>query len=266
MLIKRILTALILVPLLLLAIFYLPIQGFVLLTGILCLQAAWEWTSLMKIDDVKLKLMYIILIALLGFGSLLISDIDIFTLAFCWWLMAFILILSYPKHLQPLYGNRLMQAFMGVMVIIPTFDALKFIRHMGIDTLLFLFILIWLADSAAYFVGRKWGTKRLAPIVSPGKSWQGFYAALITGLLFTVATLWYQQVPKHIWWAVIVVALCTVLFSIVGDLFESLIKRQAGVKDSGSLLPGHGGLLDRIDSLTAAAPIFALGMILVGLL
>jgi phosphatidate cytidylyltransferase len=155
---------------------------------------------------------------------------------------------------------------MGFLVLIPCWAALNYLRslHDGIYTLLFLFALIWGADSAAYFVGRKWGKHKLAPQVSPGKSWQGLCGALVCALFIAAIAGWLSETPIQLWWRGAVIAVVTVLFSVMGDLFESMIKRQAGVKDSGQLLPGHGGLLDRIDSLTAAAPIFVLVMMLGG--
>jgi phosphatidate cytidylyltransferase len=121
-------------------------------------------------------------------------------------------------------------------------------------------ILIWVADSGAYFVGRQWGKNKLAPRVSPGKTIEGLLGALAGGLIWGYAGMvWFE--PKSGW---LFVALCfvTVLFSVLGDLVESLFKRNAGVKDSGQLLPGHGGVLDRLDSLTSAAPVFVLGLML----
>jgi phosphatidate cytidylyltransferase len=125
---------------------------------------------------------------------------------------------------------------------------------------LFLLVLIWIADSGAYFAGRRWGRRKLAPLVSPGKTREGAYGALAGGLLWggVLAALYGVSVPQQ--GGLVLLCLLTVVASIVGDLYESLSKRERGVKDSGSLLPGHGGILDRIDSLTAAAPVFALGL------
>ena len=131
--------------------------------------------------------------------------------------------------------------------------------------LLFLFVLIWGADTAAYFSGKKWGKNKLAPLVSPGKSIQGAVGAMIFSILLTFLALWIGRDSFQGWFWATVLSIITVLFSIVGDLFESMLKRRVDLKDSGQLLPGHGGLLDRIDSLTAAAPIFALGALLLGM-
>ncbi len=125
--------------------------------------------------------------------------------------------------------------------------------------MLFLLVLIWIADSGAYFAGRRWGRVKLAPAVSPGKTREGVYGALAGAMLCALALAWMRP---EIGAALVTIPLCllTCLVSVAGDLFESLIKRQAGVKDSGTLLPGHGGVLDRIDSLTAAAPVFVFGL------
>jgi phosphatidate cytidylyltransferase len=139
-----------------------------------------------------------------------------------------------------------------------------FIQHEGRLALLFLFILIWGADSAAYFVGKKWGKHKLAPQVSPGKSIEGMMGALVFTILLAIITQLLCRIPLERWHWGILLSLLTVIFSIVGDLFESMLKRNAGIKDSGNILPGHGGLLDRIDSLTAAAPVFAFGSWVIG--
>jgi phosphatidate cytidylyltransferase len=132
----------------------------------------------------------------------------------------------------------------------------------GIAILLVLFALIWGADSGAYFVGKKWGKHKLLPQVSPGKTWEGLSGALGVTVIITFFSLFIFKVPYIRWPVALCLALITVLFSIVGDLFESMLKRRVGLKDSGHSLPGHGGILDRIDSLTAAAPIFASGLLI----
>jgi phosphatidate cytidylyltransferase len=126
-------------------------------------------------------------------------------------------------------------------------------------------VLVWIADTAAYFVGRAFGRHKLAPSISPGKTWAGVYGALACSAVIGLAGGWIAHAPPGLLAGVIVLALVTVVFSIVGDLFESLIKRHAGVKDSGALFPGHGGLFDRMDSIVAALPVFVLGKALLGL-
>jgi phosphatidate cytidylyltransferase len=120
--------------------------------------------------------------------------------------------------------------------------------------------LIAFADSGAYFGGRQWGKRKLAPAVSPGKTWEGVFSAFAASTLVALAAAWLFGLAGNLWPAFVVLSLVTVVFSILGDLTESMFKRQAGMKDSGTLLPGHGGVLDRIDSITAAAPVFVVGL------
>jgi phosphatidate cytidylyltransferase len=130
----------------------------------------------------------------------------------------------------------------------------------GVPLVLFLMGLVWIADSGAFFAGRRWGRHKLAPRISPKKTREGAYGALAATLVFAAITGLLLDMDVASWALFILISMVTVLFSIVGDLFESMVKRQHDVKDSGVLLPGHGGVLDRIDSMQAAAPIFLLGM------
>lgn len=135
----------------------------------------------------------------------------------------------------------------------------------GPERLLFLFVLIWTMDSLAYFAGRRWGRRRLSPQVSPGKTWEGFLGGLAGALLCTLAVMWTDWFAELPPWLLLALCLVTAAISVAGDLFESLLKRQQAMKDSGGLLPGHGGVLDRVDSLLAAAPVFLCGLSLVGM-
>ena len=141
----------------------------------------------------------------------------------------------------------------GFAVLVPA--GLAMVRLEPLVVLLVL-VLVWIADTAAYFVGRAWGRRRLAPAISPGKTWEGAAGGLIGALLYAIIIAFFTDLGA--WLALVATALLLGMVSIVGDLFESAVKRQAGVKDSGSLLPGHGGILDRIDSATAALPVAAL--------
>jgi phosphatidate cytidylyltransferase len=151
---------------------------------------------------------------------------------------------------------------MCFVVLVPLWTAILVLHDSGDEgpyILLFLLVLIWIADSGAYFTGMRWGKRKLAPIISPGKSWEGVLGGLFGALLCGVfLALYYQDKSGALW--LIPISLITVAMSVVGDLFESTLKRRMDVKDSGSLLPGHGGVLDRIDSLIAAAPVFVLGL------
>jgi phosphatidate cytidylyltransferase len=267
MLMKRILTAIILIPLILAGLFYLPPSWFCIVTGVISLGAAWEWSHLMELKSIAARLFYVVISAFVFSWILFIPVSAIFVAAFIWWLVACLMVLTYPRRSAWWSKTIIARGMMGLFVIAPCWAAINFMRNQndGIYALLFLLILICSADTAAYFTGRIWGKHKLAPLVSPGKTWEGFAGALIFSLLIVFVTLWLCSVPVSIWPWAILLSLVTVVFSIVGDLFESMIKRNAGVKDSGTILPGHGGLLDRIDSLTAAAPIFVFGGLMLGM-
>lgn len=267
---KRILTALVLIPIFLLLLFFLPPKAFFVLTGIIIVYAAWEWSLLMGIKQLKYRWIYpVIIFFLLVYSVYYFYMPGVLTVTFLWWLFASLLVCCYPK-LSKLWGKSIIiRGLMGIMVLVPSWMAINFIRNIydiGIYVLLFLFVLIWGADSGAYFVGKWCGKTKLAPDVSPGKTWQGLWGAFIVGLIITIAVLCWIKAPYKDWLPACAMATITVLFSIIGDLFESMLKRNEGLKDSGQLLPGHGGILDRIDSLTAAAPVFLFADLMQGIL
>jgi phosphatidate cytidylyltransferase len=154
-----------------------------------------------------------------------------------------------------------------LIVLIPTWLAVVALHESGEQgplLVMYLLSLIWVADSGAYFSGRAWGKRKLAPSVSPGKSWEGVGGGALLSLAYAVGAAQVLGLPGNQWPLFVVLSLVTVLFSVLGDLTESMFKRHAGIKDSGTLLPGHGGVLDRIDSVTAAAPVFVVGFWLGG--
>lgn len=270
MLKQRLITAIILIPLFVLCILKLSPKGFGLLTWFFVILGAWEWSSLMQIQGMFKRAIYPFLISFCAALSLYLTTDLVLCIALIGWVIAFILVLAYPR-LNSLWGSSLIvRSIMGLVVLIPTFRALNFIRdteifghNHGRYVLLFLFVLIWGADSGAYFAGKKFGKNKLAERVSPGKTWEGLSGALLTTIILAPGLYYLFPTPRPAMWALIVLSVITTLFSVLGDLFESMLKRNAGLKDSGYLIPGHGGLLDRIDSLTAAAPVFALGCLLV---
>lgn len=267
MLKQRIITALILIPLTLLVLFYMPPMAFCFLTAFITLGAAWEWSTLMEIKKPGWRWFYLLITALFFVSVLFIPVLYIFILASIWWCFALLLVVLYPRLSGCWSRHPFFRGVMGVLVLVPCWAAINYIRNQsdGVYALLFLFVLIWGADSAAYFTGKKWGTIKLAPTVSPGKSVQGLVGALVFSTLLALIILFLLQIPLQSWAWCLALSLVTVIFSVIGDLFESMLKRQAGLKDSGRLLPGHGGLLDRIDSLTAAAPIFVFGSLVLGM-
>jgi phosphatidate cytidylyltransferase len=154
-----------------------------------------------------------------------------------------------------------------VVVLLPTWTSLVALHARAPDGrwwLLFLLVLVWIADTAAFFVGRRWGRRRLASVVSPGKSWEGVLAGLAGGIAAGAVFGLYRDMQGVEMLVFLLICGGTVAASVVGDLMESMMKRSANLKDSGNLLPGHGGVLDRIDSLTAAAPVFLAGWLLMG--
>jgi phosphatidate cytidylyltransferase len=178
------------------------------------------------------------------------------------------LVSVYPRQ-QDLWRNISTRTLAGLLILVPAWTAVVYLQGLsdqGPAYVLFLLLLIWCADTAAYFGGRAWGKRKLLVNVSPGKTWEGAGSALVAvGVLSWVGAHILGVAAEQLS-VFIGLSLVTVLFSILGDLIESMYKRQAGLKDSGTLLPGHGGVLDRIDSLTAAAPIFVLGLLSSGIL
>ncbi|MFO8024949.1 phosphatidate cytidylyltransferase [Thiohalophilus sp.] len=274
MLKQRMITALILAPLLIWAIFSLPESGFVVLLLTVFSIAAWEWSRLSGLTQPGSRLFYVvILFVVMGVTGFAFAShpllIDILYLAIGGlWLLTLPGLFYYQHHEVKRSGFNLFKLLAGIGIILGPFVALLVLRHrepFGPQWVMYLLLLIWLADSAAYFAGRAFGRHKLLYNVSPGKSWEGVAGGLLGCLVLSVvAGWWFELSMTHYIWFV-AVSLVVVLFSVAGDLVESLFKRQAGMKDSGHILPGHGGILDRIDSLTAAAPVFASGLYLAGL-
>ncbi len=270
----RLLTALVLVPLVIWAVIALPQPWFAIALGAVLAIGAWEWAPLAGLHAPLSRSVYVLLVlALMGMTGVAMSAADwvlpaILALVVLWWLLALRLVMLYPAIGERGMGrsNRLMT---GVMVLVAPWAALVALSEIpdgGRYYLLFLILLMWVADSGAYFAGRRWGRRKLAPQVSPGKTWEGVWGALVGALLvsLSIGAYGFGMSPGYLG-RFVLLCMVTVIFSILGDLFESMYKRKAGVKDSSQLLPGHGGILDRLDSLTAAAPVFMLGLILMGL-
>ncbi len=265
----RVITAIVLMLAFLGTLFFATPPVFCVFTEIVVLWGAWEWTLLMGMKQLRPRLFYVLLLFVLMQGIFFISVPILvceyfFYLSFFFWLLMIPLIGLYPRAL--FWKNSFFcQAAMGLFVLLPCWFAVNFIRIVNMNgqyLLLYLFILVWSADISAYFIGKKWGRRLLAPQVSPGKTYLGVCAGILASLLITAVTLAWFKVPYSIWPYTLGLTLLTVVFSVVGDLFESMFKRSENLKDSGKLLPGHGGLLDRIDSLSAAAPVFTLGAII----
>lgn len=276
MLKERIITALIMVTLVAAGILYLPPLGLAIMFGVLVSVAAWEWSALAGLSSAAAKLGFTLLVAVLLVLVALHSQLfsaevlwsrvkDVLGLACLWWAIALLWVKGYPGS-APIWQSTPMRLLMGLLTLVPAWVALVYLRLQQEGEML-IFILIGLvtaADIGAYFSGRAWGKAKLAPAVSPGKSWAGFWGGMTatSGLGLLVWLL--ELADGFSLLAIMIIAMLTTLASVLGDLLESMVKRQQGVKDSGRILPGHGGMMDRLDSMTAAAPVFALCLMLVG--
>ncbi len=285
MLKQRIITALILAPAAISAIFYLPITYFATLLIAVIAIGAWEWARFMGITNTFQRLSYaaftVVLIALLWGGlpvdkswvthsSLQHQITSIFWLSVAWWIVAAFLIFCYPKSSTFWASNKLVIALFGWLTLVPTWLAFMVLRtnnytvdaFQGAQLLMYLFMLVWSADIGAYFVGKFMGKHKLMPNVSPGKTIEGFLGGVVCAAILTIIVGATLQWSIEAYTRALLVTLLISTVSVLGDLTESMFKRQVGVKDSGTILPGHGGILDRIDSLTATAPVFTLCYVL----
>lgn len=265
MLKQRIITASILAIFVVWAVIKLP--SLVLGAALLLVVAlgAWEWAALAAYRSLQQRLIYVA--AVLG-GCLLAWPFvesatfihGVLYLSAAVWLSALGWLFHYATHSAAQYPQWLI-ALSGALMLVPTWLAMLALHILSANYLLFLLLLIWGADIGAYFAGKRWGRHKLAATISPGKTWEGVGGAAASVLLLALLGAVSFKLPA-LWF----IALCLIVaaFSIVGDLFESMLKRHSGVKDSSALLPGHGGILDRIDSLTAAAPLFLLGLHWIG--
>lgn len=255
---QRIKTAIVLVIIVGVAMFAsrLPILFLPLLTvGVLI--ASHEWTKLMPKRKQPAQFIALTLIVTLVSIFIPATWVIWWVLSFGIWLMATKWVLVYPAQ-EKWYGRRLF--FMGVVILTASITAMYSLWQVSSWWLMYVFLLVWCADSGAYFVGRKLGKRKLAPNVSPNKSVEGLIGGLITAGLVGVGVGFGLKLDSMALIAFLGLSALTVLASVLGDLFESMLKRRAGIKDSGTILPGHGGVLDRIDSLLSATPVFALGV------
>lgn len=265
---QRAQTALILGPLVLAAVLWLPTPAFALALGLATLGAAWEWGQLAGLERQAQRQGYLVLLGALLLGLWLLRDLRPWVVGagVIWWLFQAARLLRVRTIAQSA-GLDPAVLGAGALVLAASWAALVDLHggaSGGPGLVLFLLLLVWTADSLAYFVGRRFGRTKLAPGISPGKTREGVYGALAGALFWGLVLGWLRSLGLA--GTLVAALLCgvTVAISVVGDLYESLLKRRRGVKDSSRLLPGHGGMLDRVDSLTAAAPIFAFGLALMG--
>jgi phosphatidate cytidylyltransferase len=267
MLKQRVMTAIVLLAIFVPSLLWLPQAAWAALMAVLTAAAAWEWGGLLGwAQRPRLRLgasALIVCLAMLGAGVLGKTDLPLvpvllFSSVLFWLLLA-------PLWLREQWKLQQAGAFPGLLlgaaVLLPTWLAISRLREIGAVPLLCMMAVVWIADIAAYFSGRAFGKHKLAPSVSPGKTWEGAIGAVLAVLAYGILLRqspvgeFFHAIPL---WALLPGLVVLTAVSIVGDLFESLLKRQAGIKDSSQLLPGHGGVLDRIDSLTSTLPLLAL--------
>lgn len=270
MLKQRVITGLVLAVSFLAALFALPTYGFIALMTAVLAYAVWEWSHLAGLTSAVGRGFYMFAVVAiaaalgtyLGFEqNILLAEKPRFLLllACTWWAIAVLWVQSYPSS-AILWGRRWVCLLMGVFVLLPMWLAFAGLMSLaeGPRLVLAVVALVALADIGGYFVGRAIGRTKLAPKVSPGKTWEGLLGGQLAIAIVVVASGWFHDVEASrisLWLGL---AMVTGLASVLGDLLESMVKRHRGVKDSGTILPGHGGVLDRIDGLTAALPVFSL--------
>ena len=273
---QRIITALILAPLVILGIFKLPLIGFIIALTAITLLGFWEWTQFTESKSRIAALVPAVVVTGLSFlfispdavslNQLAAPHYTVLALGFVWWIIASTMAITYPKTTNLWQGSKALRHVFGFLTLIPFLWSVIILRasdisvdpYHGAKLVLYVCFLVWAADSGAYFAGKSMGKCKMAPHVSPNKTIEGLIggiiAALIVGWLFAG---WFDiqfTSPVHM----VIITLITVVISVLGDLVESMFKRVSGIKDSSNIIPGHGGILDRIDSLTAAFPVFAL--------
>lgn len=258
---QRVATALVLLAVFLAAVFWFPTPWFALALSLVVLVGAAEWAALTGIEQRALRAAWLAAFSFLlwlVWSHLATAVFYLVAAGSAFWLLVLARLWMSPTSAEPAWLRQLA----AVAALVPAWSALVYLHFADLRLLISVFLIVWLADTGAYFCGRAFGKRKLAPLLSPGKTIEGLLGGIVSATVFAVASaVWMGMDPacNLAWTAVCIV---TALFSVIGDLWESKLKRIAGVKDSGALLPGHGGVLDRIDSVTAAAPVFVTGLYL----
>jgi len=260
MLKTRIITAIIALAVFGTVLFVLPANVAEVVIALLVIAGAWEWSGFLNLKSALGRSVYVVLIAALlavvVFATPNYSN-QVLQAACVWWFAAFVWTFFFPTPIP-----IALRWVCGVLVLVPVFIALLTLYRISSQFLLFALVIVWAADVGAYFSGKMFGRVKLAPNISPGKTWEGVFGGLALVAALTLAWASYAGMEITV---LLPFCLAVAALSIVGDLTVSMFKRSAGVKDSGKLFPGHGGVLDRIDSVAAAAPLFALGLVQLGL-
>lgn len=266
MLRQRIITGIIIAPIALAGVFLLPPFEFSLFVAAIITVAAWEWANFAAVAA-PFRYVYATALALALVASTLLPGLLVLGVGLAFWLLALLMVVRYPG-LVTIWGSPVVVLVLGFVVLVPGWTALNILKQLP-DSSFFiclLFFLIWAADIGAYFSGRAFGRHKLAVRVSPGKTWEGFAGGMAASLGIAVAMAFYLGRPSLVaadGAIFLAVCLCIAMVSVLGDLTISMFKRHRDIKDSSNLLPGHGGFLDRIDSLLSASPAIAVYLLLV---
>ena len=270
---QRTLTSLVLAPIAIAAVLLLPTPWLAAFIALVCLLGLWEWARLVGIDGAVPRSVYVAanlaLMAALAWGGWPVLFKVVALIGSLWWLLA-LLWLARPDLGRTENGlNRSLKLALGTVAMLPAWCGLVLLhadgKPLGPRWALLAIVIVWAADSCAYFFGQRFGKRKLIPQISPGKTWVGLWGGVICAMVVTLACaplvgVGIAQLPL-----LGLLGLLGVIASVIGDLLESLMKRHAGMKDSGTLIPGHGGVLDRIDGLMAALPVMAIGKEWLGL-
>jgi len=272
MLKQRLMTAAALIPLVVLGILYLPTTILQWVLALVTMLAAWELFSIIGLNGQSNKLFSVVSLVFIAVLVTLLPLSYLVVFAAMLWgaILIFVKIFAHSK-LPECAKKAFTQAHVALIlasIVLALFwhsgVQLHASSSLGPQQLLYVMVLVWLADTGGYFAGKRWGKRKLAKAISPNKTWEGVAGAVVLGSVWALIGFSFELSGSLGLLAWLFLSAITLLISIVGDLFESLFKRCHNVKDSGNLLPGHGGMLDRIDSLIAAVPVFLAGLYFLG--
>lgn len=272
---QRIITALILAPLVIAGIFMLPMQGFLIVITAITLVGFWEWTQFTESKSRYLAIIPSVAVLAASLFFLPTSTLEltipnnehqiILLVGFTWWLIASGLVLTFPNSKKLWHSNLPLKHIFGWLTMVPFLWSIVLLRadhymldsYYGAKLVLLVCLLVWAADSGAYFAGKSFGKRKMSPAVSPNKTIEGLIGGVITAIIIGWGAASAFNIQFESTSSMLGIFIATIIISVLGDLVESMFKRASGIKDSGTIIPGHGGILDRIDSLTAAFPVFA---------